>query len=367
MNRSVTRLVTAVAAHGLPGAVLEWPSRPLADDAWHAVLRGVERERLSGLLAEAVVAGALPATDDQIDAAAELHLRAMAAALRLDRRLLQAAAVLEGADVPFRVLKGAAVAHLAYADPAQRSYGDVDLLVSGDRFEAALAVLADAGYRRRWPQLRANFDRRFGKGTTLVAEGGWEIDLHRTFVMGPFGLTIDLEPLFHRASMFQLGDRVLPALAHEERFLHGCYAAALGDAQPRLTLLRDVAQHMLYQRLDIDRVRALARAWGGEAVVARAVTVAWQRLALADIVPLTVWAQRYEPDRAERRMLASYLDTGRYAAKAWASLRVIDGAAAKVAYLRAVALPDRAWLRRQERGRLRWVRQGGRALLERRA
>ncbi|MBA3621797.1 MAG: hypothetical protein H0W51_05695 [Euzebyales bacterium] len=57
-------------------------------------------------------------------------------------------------------------------------------------------MLGNCGYRRSWPQLRPGFDRRFGKGAPLRRDEGWELDLHRTFVMGPFGLTVDLDGLF---------------------------------------------------------------------------------------------------------------------------------------------------------------------------
>jgi len=196
--------------------------------------------------------------------------------------------------------------------------------------------------------LRSGFDRRFGKGAPLRSDEGWELDLHRTFVMGPFGLTVDLDGLFASQSAFRLGDRTLPALGAEERLLHACYVAALSDEPPRLVALRDVAQHALEHPIDHRRVIELAVAWRGQAVLARGVQLTWTHLALADRVPLSVWAARYQLTPRDRRALAVYRRRTPYTRKALASLRVIEGAGAKLAFARALALPDRDWL--QARG-----------------
>ena len=52
------------------------------------------------------------------------------------------------------------------------------------------------GGQRDQPPARPGFDRRFGKSFTYLMPGGVEVDVHRTFVMGPFGLTIELDDLW---------------------------------------------------------------------------------------------------------------------------------------------------------------------------
>lgn len=356
-------LLASVAAYGLPGAVLDLPAAPLDDPTWRQFFAGVRHQRIAGHLVHALTEGAFPVTAEQREEAEGLHTAAMRGVLCLERLLIDMVERLERTGVRALALKGSALAHTAYPNPALRIFGDVDLLVPSEAFDEAAGTLAELGLQRRWPQLRSGFDRRFGKSATLVHPDGYEIDLHRTFALGPFGLTVDLPGLFESAASFEVGGRKLPMLGAEERFLHACYHAALGNCPPRLVPLRDVAQILLETRLDHARVHRLTDAWSGQAVVARAVSLAWTTFALADAVPLSVWAREYQPSTRERRALATYLRPDRsYSAKALASLRVIPGPAAKTAFLRALLLPERSAVARYEDGYAGWWRRGRRSL-----
>ena len=357
-------LLATIASHGLAGASTRAPSAPLDVRAWHELLRAVRFQRLAGHLVHALCDGAVPATDGQYAQAADLHIHAMQQVLRLERHMIDTVATLRSAGVAALVLKGPSLAHTAYPDPGLRVFGDIDVLVPSDAFDDAIAALTALGCERRWPQLRAGFDRRFGKSATLVSPAGHEIDLHRTLTVGPFGLTVDLPGLFETATTFTLGGQRLPTLAPEERFLLACYHAALGNYPPRYVALRDIAQLLLTTDLDLDRVMALARDWAGEPAVARAVTLTWDTFDLADVLSLSVWAQRYVPDRRERRALAGYLKPQRGSVPmALSSLRVIRGVGAKCAYASALLLPDRQALHYYERGYGRWWRRGARTLV----
>lgn len=360
-------LVASVAAHGLPGAVRSLPQEPLSDETWATFMRGVRFQRVSGHLVHALADGVFPATPQQENEAVGLHTDAMRQVLCLERLLIDTVELLTRAGVRAVALKGSALAHTAYPSPALRVFGDVDLLVPSESFDDAAAVLTDLGLQRRWPQLRAGFDRRFGKSATLVHPDGYEIDLHRTFALGPFGLTVDLPALFDTATSFEVGGRKLPMLAAEERFLHACYHAALGNVPPRLVPLRDVAQLLLATDLDGARVMALVDAWSAQAVVARAITLTWSTFGLADALPLSVWAHNYDPTPWERRALRTYLRAERsYGVKALASLRVIHGVPERAAFLRALLFPERSTVARYERSYGRWWRRGARSLLSRR-
>src|SRR5439155_19583011 len=129
-----------------------------------------------------------------------------------------------------------------------------------------------------------DFDRRFGKGAVVGMPEDLEIDLHRTFVAGALGMTIDLDGLFETARPFMLGDRKLLALATEERLLHACIHAAL-DQVVRRHSLRDIAQMAMNAGLDVDRLVTMAESWRCSAVVARAIRLTWETLDLADEVP----------------------------------------------------------------------------------
>jgi hypothetical protein len=269
----------------------------------------------------------------------------MGAALRLEQLLLSVVRELGRAGVQARVLKGTAVAHLDYADPALRPFGDIDLLVQGDDFETAAAVVSGLGFVRDFTEPRPGFDRMFGKGASFRDAAGFEIDLHRTFVLGPYGLRVDLEQLWAASRSFVVGGERLSALDDDERFLNACYSAAISDATPRLINLRDVAQMLLHGRVDRRRVRMLARAWHAEALVVRAVNEAWRELNLADVTALSVWAGRYQTEPHEERELALYTTPGvSYTAQSLAAIRAIPGSVAKARFVYALGRPKPEYL-----------------------
>ena len=335
----------AVAAYGLPGTTTELPRGPMADDAWAALIGAARAQRMSGHLAHAIARRDLVVTETQLEEAGDSHLHEMSLALLLERTLLEVVDLFESLRIPYRVLKGSALAHLDYADPSLRSFGDIDLLVPSSHFDAAVGGLSAAGHRRRFPEPRPGFDRRFGKGTSFSDADDTEIDLHRTFVLGPYGLSIRLDDLWSSSSSFVLAARTIHALRPEHRLLNACYHAVLGNTPPRLVPLRDIAELLLAGDIDVDEVRRLAADWRAEAVLALAVRSTWDAFALADATALSFWAYRYEPEPWERRALAVYKrpDTG-YAARSLAAVRAIQGASNKVAFVRALVFPRRDYL-----------------------
>lgn len=351
------RLAAQVAAFGLPGSLHDFPRHPVGRHTWQGLVETVRRQRLSGMLVGAIEAGAWPATEQQAAAALDLHLDAISSVLRLERMLLAVLDELTAAGVEPRVLKGSAVAHLDYPKSHERLFGDVDLLVRAEEFDRAVAALTGAGHRRRFPQPRPGFDRRFSKGTSFVTVGGFELDLHRTFVMGPFGLLVDLADVWSDPDRFSLAGRQLTALSPEVRFLHACFHAALGDVVPRLVPQRDVVQMLLSGRLDGGLVRSLMHGWQAEAVVARAVSLSWRTLAVADEVALSAWAQRYTPTMREERYLRVYTDArGSYAAKELVALGVIPRWRDRAAFLHALMLPDHSYVQGRHPGRVARLR-----------
>ena len=350
-------LLAAVAAHGLPGT-LALPDAPLDPSRWSGLLAATRNERITGLLVRAILDGALPATPEQSDEAGRAHRASMATALILEATLVTVGRLLGEAGVDYRVLKGPGVAHLDYPDPALRSFGDIDLLVPSTRFDLAVEALVAVGHQRRYPEPRPGFDRRFSKGSCLVSPDGPEVDLHRTLAMGPYGLRIKLDDLWHRSSIFELAGQQFHALGPEERFLHACFHAVLGDNPIRLASLRDVAQMQLARPLDVERTLRLSSSWEADAVVARAVKVAGEALGLAGNGTLTPWAAEFSPGRRDRRYLAAYLGpSATYAAKSLAALRAIPGIRDKMAFMVTLAMPDRRYLEaRQEQPIQRWLR-----------
>ncbi len=354
--------VRTVAAHGLLGSTHQAFTEPLADPDFRLLLSVARMQRITGLLWAAVTDDALPVTDDQAQQCEQAHLEASAAALVLERLLVQTVTALERGGIPVRVLKGSAVAHLDYPDPSMRTFGDIDLLVPGKSFDDAVQTIGRLGHQRQYPEPRPGYDRRFTKGTSFRTADRLEIDLHRTFVMGPFGLRLSLERLWETSSSYELGGVTLQALAPEARFLHACYHAALGGTRPRLSPLRDVAQIALGHDLDLGTLHELIQVSGGEPVVSRAVRTAWYELALADVLAISAWADVLPEDDRARADLAVYGTGSSYAAKSLAAVRAVPSLREKAAFLLALTLPQRSYVGRGDTGRLDRLRRGYRQI-----
>jgi hypothetical protein len=333
----------AIAAHGLPSAHVI-PSDPLTDGEFSELLARCEQDRLLGFMARAVHDGTLLLDDEQHERFELLFRGWLEHALRIERLVVDATLVLDRHRIPSRVLKGVALSHTAYDTPDERVFGDADLLVPADDLSRSSRVLADAlDGRRVQPELRRGFDDRFGKEAMLDV-GGLELDLHRTFVEGAFGLTVRLDDLFTPPYRFPLGMHELEALPMPQRFLHASYAAAFGDWPPRLASLRDLAQLVHRERPVLTDVLLMAREWRCEPIVARAVTLAWRELRLQTRFPVVEWAERHQPTRHEARMLAWHEGPARAFTSQAAAVLVLPSWDDRLAYVRAVAFPDRDYL-----------------------
>jgi hypothetical protein len=339
----MTIAASAIAAHGLP-------SRHTIDDAemtdaeFGALIRECEQHRLLGLLAKAIRDEAVSLAPEHEATFEETYRAWLTHALRVERLLLRATAALDGAGIPSRVLKGVALAHTAYDDPSERVFGDVDLLVPGAQLTRSSEVLAIAlGGRRPQPELRPGFDDRFGKEVMLEI-GALELDLHRTFVEGAYGLTIGLDDLFAPPYRFPLGVTELEALPMPQRLLHASYAAALGDWPPRLMSLRDLAQVVHREKPNLLDVILMAREWQCEPVVARAVLLAWDTLALTAEPPIVTWARGFTPTARQRRMLEWHEGPARAFTRQAAAVLVLHDTGERLAYVRAIMFPQRSYL-----------------------
>lgn len=357
-------LLARVVARGLPGqADRSLAATPLDDATWRGLLRRANHQRVVGLLVHAVETDAVAVTDAQFAELAELHAAAMAVALELDARLVEAAEALEAADIGFRALKGAAAAHLDYPEPALRQYGDVDVLVPSAQLHEAERTLATLGYARRTASLGTAYERRFGKTVELAGPDGWQIDMHRTLEHEPYGLMIDEAELHAGVTPFVVGGRRIPALDAPRRLVHAAMHASLGNWPPRLVAQRDLAS--LATRLpEPGEAVALAERWQLGAVLADAVRRAWQLFDLPDAYDLAGWAAERRPTRKERIALDAYQrHDRRHRYRSLATLRVLPGLGARARYAGRIAFPDRRRLEPGGLTRRAWFRRvltGGR-------
>lgn len=356
----------AIAATGLRGSRLELPATAPTDADFASVLRRLNQHRLIGLAAAAHAAGSLILTGDQARALSSAQTDAMCSCLHLEATLLDVAQAMSEAGVGIRVIKGPASAHLDYPAAELRHFGDLDLLVRSEETDLAKEVLDRLGYARSTPEPRPGFDRRFGKGATFVAGDGTNIDLHRTFVMGPLGLRIDLDDVWAQTDFFTLAGEKVETLAPVHRLLTACYNAVIGDATPRLSTLRDIVQLCLSDRVTTKEAEETAGRWGGQYILARGITAAWTTLDVADVVGLSAWAMRLDADHDGERLVALYHDAGAgYSGLSWATARMLP-ARDRIAFLGALAFPKggrlgkRGWgLRERLRRAARGYRRAG--------
>src|SRR5262249_38715856 len=101
-------------------------------------------------------------------------------------------------------------------------------------------------------------------------------------------------------------------------------------------------------------------------VVAFAVSQAWAALQPSFTPPLVEWARSYVPGAFDRFLLASYRGPARGLTTQAAAVLVLHGIRDKLAYVRAIAMPQRAYLEGRGLGSKELWRRGlGRLRLHR--
>jgi hypothetical protein len=297
------------------------PTVPVEATAAEAVLARARFDRLSGFLAAAVLAGAVQADDDSVWSPLwqQWH-EELLACVRLEALVVRTAELLDRAGIRWRLTKGAALAHLDYPEPSVRTFGDVDIIVHPSDWSAAFTVLTTSGYRREAPTLPCRYDDRYGKGATLTTEDGFEIDLHRRFAIGRFGVTAKMEALFTSSDTLVLADRDIPVLDTSGRLLHACFHAALGGFRG-WRAFRDVAQLILMTGADWEASFEIARTWKAEAVVSSAIAESWSRLELDADHPAHTWAVSATMSRGDRRVLELFAQERGFRSQAMTAIR----------------------------------------------
>jgi hypothetical protein len=333
-----------VAGHGLERR--QGPGRVgVAAGDWQALEWRLWNEKLTGLAVAANEAGVLSPPPERVESFLDRHRSAMAWCLRVEDRLLGLDERFRRAGIEYAVLKGPAVAHTAYPDPSLRGFGDLDVLVRGRQFKGACAVLEEMGFRRRLGEPRPGFDERFGKAAAhRHGDDGMEIDLHRTLVLGPFGLWIDPESLLDRATTFELAGSRIPRLDDTDTLINVAMHAVLGWP-PGLVPFRDVLQVSTSTNVDWAQLARRASEWRLSAVLKQAFATAATILGAEPLEDAAALA-RMQVGRSEIQALEAYADARlALGGTAVSTLRAIPGVRAKIAYVRAVAFPQQAFMR----------------------
>ena len=128
------------------------------------------------------------------------RLRQQAALWDLERdRVLSR---LEEAGLVPLILKGGALRHTVYKEPAERSLGDLDLVVPLDQLEPAETILMSLGYQSIWAAEVIEAYRRYHFHLGFRHQNGFLVELHWALSRrGSFDL--DTQTVFSRAQTTQ--------------------------------------------------------------------------------------------------------------------------------------------------------------------
>ena len=337
-------------AHGTVASLRQIASTGLRDgtvrieaERWPEVLWGLTFHRLTGIAAAALGSGQLDLDSRQADELLDRHRSAMVNALRIEQRMLQLCEVFTSSGVTVVVLKGPSFAHTVYPDPAMRPFGDLDLLVSTKDWKAACRILRENGFARLLPEPRPGFDERFGKSATHADASGLQVDLHRTLVMGPFGLWLDPEELLEHAKTFSVGGRAIARLDATGLLLNASLHAGLGTSPPLLLPLRDVLEAARSPEVDWDRLVSWTRSWRLSAALAHAFSSAATALGVRLPAPAYEIGSARIP-RSERRAIRAYTDRRPNGGVALATMAAIPSLRAKAAYVVGLTMPSREFI-----------------------
>lgn len=259
--------------------------------------------------------------------------------MRVEIEMLSMSSLLVDVGIDHRILKGAALAHRWAGGPSERPFRDVDVLVRGTDTDRTVEVLQKSGASRRRNELRPGFDSKFGKSVTMRRHG-IEIDVHRLLAWGPFGAQMTPNDLFVLPSTVKIAGTSVPTLDATDHLLHACLHVALGQREPALINIRDIA---LLARSEVDWQRFVetVQRWNCAAAIRRAAAILETNLG----VDLTVrWELRDLLESGDPAIDASelkpYLWSGdRYQALARAMMSELDPLD-RVSFALAVGLPS---------------------------
>jgi hypothetical protein len=208
---------------------------------WDRVLQLVARHRVDGLVHAALVAAGVPAI------VPVLAVRAQRIAFRngvLTDESVRLQAAFDAGQIPAMILKGSALAQLAYGLLTLKQARDIDVLVPADNVDAAMRKLEADGYRRIWPRGRLNAAQRralvrYGKEVEYLHPGNnFRLELQWRLTENPV-LLPDIGARSAAQTVRLPDGRTLRTLADEDLFAYLCVHGAL-HSWSRLKWLADL-------------------------------------------------------------------------------------------------------------------------------
>ncbi len=153
---------------------------------------------------------------------------------RVFQQINPVCSLLTEAGIPYLILKGAALAHSVYPDPALRPMDDFDLLVKPADVMRTLTVLRELQWEKKHGEPVVEGNYRFRHEATLENKSGVELDLHwRIFVAAP--LDAGDAPWWNDPDTVIIRGQSHPTLTPEMHLLH---TIRHGLARTQITTLR---------------------------------------------------------------------------------------------------------------------------------
>jgi Uncharacterised nucleotidyltransferase len=233
-----------VPADDLQSAILRFglvdlpTSSPVDDGTWKALLVWAQAHNLVGQLWHAALDVA-QLTPQQHAALDDAYEEAALPALAIEASTLEAHRLLSNAGIEWRALKGFATSHLLYADPAQRSSRDIDILVHPEDLSRALGALAPVTALPAEVQagpVRAEVL----KERQITDTRGTSIDVHQAIEGCLVNSRLPIAPLFAEPQIITVGDVELKACSAPAMFVHSVLHSTSGGAQ--LSTLPDLGR-----------------------------------------------------------------------------------------------------------------------------
>ena len=285
---------TFAPAFLLTAACCRWPPSQARDAAVRAAAAGItdwsdfllqaNRQRVVGLVHDALSSAGTalpPAVAQELALQAQRIVRQnltfVAETVRLQRAL-------EGAGIPILVLKGVALAQLAYGSLKTKHARDIDLLVPPDHAEAALQFLERDGYALSSPAKNLSEKQRrslvrYGREAELV-QGGRKLRLELHWRAAENPLLLKGVDAYSAAQSVALGNNIsVRTLAPDDLFAYLCVHGAR-HAWSRLKWLADVNALIAADGADIEHLYRHAQRIGAGLCAGQALLLCRQLLAL---------------------------------------------------------------------------------------
>ncbi len=149
-------------------------------------------------------------------------------------------AAFQAEGIPALVLKGFALAHLLYPEPALRPMSDIDLLVKPVQARRAQEVLAGLGFNAPLPPSGSLPGKHLASATRQAEGLTISVELHHNLFNIGQPHSLEIEELTPPLLPFALGELTAYTLPHEEMLWHLCRHLTIIGQPFRLIWLADI-------------------------------------------------------------------------------------------------------------------------------